>query len=58
MNDQTGGFTWSRAVAEGTAHTLEQGLNGGAHFQALSSSGIFNRSCGGETNWFDFAKNS
>ena len=54
VDDQTGGPTWSRAIAEGTARILEQSLTkDGVNFL---QSGIFNMSCGGETSWFGFAK--
>jgi dTDP-4-dehydrorhamnose reductase len=55
VNDQIGSPTWSRDIAEGTARILEQcQTEGSINFP---HSGIFNMSSGGETNWFDFAKN-
>ena len=57
VNDQTGGPTWSRSIAEGTARILEQCLQRNTKKSELfSHSGIFNMSCGGETSWFGFAK--
>ena len=57
VNDQTGGPTWSRSIAEGTARILEQCLQRNTQKSELfSHSGIFNMSCGGETSWFGFAK--
>ncbi|HIB43354.1 MAG TPA: dTDP-4-dehydrorhamnose reductase, partial [Nitrospina sp.] len=56
VNDQTGGPTWSRSIAEGTARILEQCLQRNTQKSELfSHSGIFNMSCGGETSWFGFA---
>lgn len=56
VDDQTGGPTWARTIAEGTAGILRQSLKEGATKSPIfSHSGIFHMSCGGETNWFDFA---
>ena len=56
VDDQTGGPTWSRSIAEGTAHILKQNLKGDtATSKGFSHSGVFHMSCGGETNWFGFA---
>ena len=56
VDDQTGGPTWSRSIAEGTAHILKQSLKGDATTsKGFSHSGVFHMSCGGETNWFGFA---
>ena len=56
VDDQAGGPTWSRSIAEGTAHILKQNLKGDATTsKEFSHSGTFNMSCGGETNWFGFA---
>ena len=56
VNDQTGGPTWSRAIAEGTARILEQcPPRSTKKSEIFSHSGIFNMSCGGETSWFGFA---
>jgi dTDP-4-dehydrorhamnose reductase len=56
VDDQTGGPTWSRSIAEGTAHILKQSLKGdAATSKGFSHSGVFHMSCGGETNWFGFA---
>ena len=54
VDDQIGGPTWSRAIAEGTARILEQ-CRGAKKSAIFSHSGIFNMSCGGETSWFGFA---
>lgn len=56
VDDQTGGPTWSRSIAEGTVQVLEQGFKGERlKSQLFSHSGIFHMSCGGETSWFGFA---
>ena len=56
VNDQAGGPTWARAIAEGTVHILKQNLSGSAIKSPIFlHSGIFNISCGGETTWFGFA---
>ena len=56
VDDQIGGPTWSRTLAEGTARILEQSLKGDAKKAPIfSHSGVFHMSCGGKTNWFGFA---
>ena len=56
VNDQTGGPTWAKAIAEGTARILERGLKRSATTpKVFTSSGIFHMTCGGETSWFGFA---
>lgn len=54
VDDQIGGPTWSRAIAEGTAQILKQCMT--EDTLNLSRSGVFNMSCGGETSWFGFTK--
>ena len=54
VDDQIGGPTWSRVIAEGTARILEQ-CRSAKNSAIFSHSGIFNMSCGGETSWFGFA---
>jgi dTDP-4-dehydrorhamnose reductase len=55
--DQKGSPTWARAIAEGTVKILEPYLKEGTtSLWVLPDSGVFHMSCGGETNWFDFAK--
>ena len=57
VNDQIGGPTWSKAIAEGITNILKKNLvNTNKNFKILPSTGIFNISCGGETSWFEFAK--
>ena len=55
VDDQIGGPTWSKAIAEGTARILEHCRSAGKS-EVFSHSGIFNMSCGGKTSWFGFAK--
>ncbi len=55
VDDQKGAPTWSRAIAEGTVKILKPYLKEGYPL-ALPDSGVFHMSCGGETNWFIFAK--
>jgi dTDP-4-dehydrorhamnose reductase len=57
VDDQTGAPTWAKAIAEGTTHILEQDLKlSTTKPLTLSHPGVFHMSCGGETNWFGFAK--
>jgi dTDP-4-dehydrorhamnose reductase len=56
VDDQIGGPTWARSIAEGTKRILERGLKGGATtHQVFTGSGVFHMTCGGETSWFGFA---
>ena len=56
VDDQIGGPTWSRSIAEGTMRILEPSLKGDAIKSPIfSHSGIFHMTCGGKTNWFGFA---
>jgi dTDP-4-dehydrorhamnose reductase len=56
VDDQTGGPTWARTIAEGTAQIMKQCMNEStSRPQVFSHSGIFHMTCGGETNWFGFA---
>jgi dTDP-4-dehydrorhamnose reductase len=55
VDDQIGAPTWSQAIAEGTATILLQCL-GTDNKLILPESGVFHMSCGGQTNWFLFAK--
>ncbi len=55
VDDQIGGPTWARSIAEGTALILEQNLCA-SNSSTFPHSGIFHISCGGETNWFGFAQ--
>jgi dTDP-4-dehydrorhamnose reductase len=56
VDDQIGGPTWARSIAEGTTRILERGFKGGATIpQVFNGSGVFHMTCGGETSWFGFA---
>lgn len=56
VDDQIGGPTWSRAIAEGTACILEQSLKRDPIKSPIFPlSGVFHMTCGGKTNWFGFA---
>jgi dTDP-4-dehydrorhamnose reductase len=57
VDDQTGAPTSARAIAESTTHILGQGLKAGTTKSSIFfHPGIFHMSCGGQTNWFGFAK--
>jgi dTDP-4-dehydrorhamnose reductase len=57
VDDQTGAPTSARAIAEGTANILGQGLKASTtKSSTFFHPGVFHMSCGGETNWFGFAK--
>ena len=57
VDDQTGAPTSARAIGESTAHILGQGLKAGTTKSSIfSHPGVFHMSCGGETDWFGFAK--
>ena len=53
VDDQTGGPTWSRSIAEGTAQILEQCLKDTTASHVFTGSGVFHMSCGGDQLvWF------
>ncbi len=56
VSDQIGAPTWSRLIAEVTAHTLAQIFSPSAPLDKNEVSGLYNLTCGGECSWFDFAK--
>ncbi|MFK5970517.1 MAG: dTDP-4-dehydrorhamnose reductase [Candidatus Marithrix sp.] len=54
--DQIGSPTWSRIIATATAHILAQ-LNSPLYpIDIKELSGIYNLTCNGQTNWYEFAK--
>ncbi|HHB93284.1 MAG TPA: dTDP-4-dehydrorhamnose reductase [Thioploca sp.] len=54
--DQIGSPTWSRIIATATAHILAQ-LNSSLYpINIEQLSGIYNLTCNGQTNWYEFAK--
>jgi dTDP-4-dehydrorhamnose reductase len=52
--DQIGAPTWSRLIAEATAQVIAQLES--PLYKGETRSGIYNLTCGGETNWYEFAK--
>jgi dTDP-4-dehydrorhamnose reductase len=55
VQDQVGAPTWSKAIAEGTTEIIQHCMSP-THALTVPESGLFHLSCGGETNWFVFAK--
>jgi len=58
VQDQVGAPTWSRSLAEVTMHTIRKftAEDGSLDVAAAAhKAGIYHASCGGVTNWFDFA---
>jgi dTDP-4-dehydrorhamnose reductase len=54
--DQIGAPTWSRLIAEATAQVIAQ-INSTLYKVDIETiSGIYHLTCGGETNWYEFAK--
>lgn len=51
--DQHGAPTWSRTIAEATAHIVRQA---GQAEQMAKVSGLYHLSAGGQTTWFGFAQ--
>lgn len=54
INDQEGAPTWSRLIAETTAHVVKQSLN--ERRQGLFQSGIYHLTSAGATSWHGFSK--
>jgi dTDP-4-dehydrorhamnose reductase len=56
VDDQIGGPTWSKTIAEGTVRIIEPSLKGDSIKSSIfSHSGVFHMTCGGKTSWFGFA---
>jgi dTDP-4-dehydrorhamnose reductase len=57
VNDQIGAPTWSRDIAEVTAHVITN-IGAGKNLAAAAAkfSGIYNLTASGETSWFGFAE--
>ena len=51
VSDQIGAPTWSRMLAEGTAHALARAASDPARY-----SGVYHLTAAGETSWFHFAE--
>lgn len=54
--DQVGSPTWSRLIAEATAHIIAQLHSPLCHSDMHDVSGIYHLTCAGKTTWYDFAK--
>lgn len=52
--DQIGAPTWSRLIAEATAQIIAQIES--PLYEIETKSGIYHLTCGGTTNWYEFAK--
>ena len=55
VDDQLGAPTWSRAIADATAHVLARGWPDVAGYCATHR-GLYHLSCAGSTSWWGFAK--
>lgn len=59
VDDQAGAPTWSRLLAEATAHVVAQGLSRGQEQGVVGyirqHSGVYHMSCAGQTSWHGFA---
>lgn len=58
VDDQVGAPTWSRLLAEATAHIVAQGLSRGqetVNSYLRQHSGVYHMSCAGYTSWYGFA---
>jgi len=51
VSDQIGAPTWSRMIAEGTAHSIARAADNPAGY-----SGVYHLTAGGETSWFGFTQ--
>jgi dTDP-4-dehydrorhamnose reductase len=54
--DQIGSPTWSRMIAQGTAHILAQLYSPIYPIDIKNFCGIYHLTCAGQTNWYEFAK--
>src|SRR6185369_8592980 len=58
VQDQVGAPTWSRSLADVTMHTVRKFTRGDGSIDleaANSKAGIYHATCGGVTNWYEFA---
>jgi dTDP-4-dehydrorhamnose reductase len=51
VSDQIGAPTWSRMIAQGTAHAISRAITNPARF-----SGVYHLTAAGETTWFGFTE--
>ncbi len=59
VNDQIGTPTWSQSIANATVQVLKQALGNNSpenNTEINKYSGIYNLSCSGKSNWYEFAK--
>jgi dTDP-4-dehydrorhamnose reductase len=56
VDDQIGSPTWSRMVAQSTAHILAQGVNNNITDFLENNGGIYHLTATGQTSWCGFAK--
>jgi len=54
--DQMGSPTWSRMIAQATAHILAQLYSPLYPIDIKKLGGIYHLTCAGQTNWYEFAK--
>ncbi|HDN26522.1 MAG TPA: dTDP-4-dehydrorhamnose reductase [Thioploca sp.] len=54
--DQIGAPTWSRLIAQATAHIIAQLYSPLYSSDIDGLSGIYHLTCAGQTNWYEFAK--
>lgn len=55
VDDQKGAPTWCRSIARATVSVIASAGNDPVGF-IKQNSGIYHMTCGGETNWFEFAR--
>lgn len=59
VHDQLGAPTWSRSLADVTMHTIRRFTRQDGTIDtdaAMAKSGLYHTTCGGVTNWYDFAR--
>ena len=54
--DQIGAPTWSRMIAEATAHIISQLHSPLNSLDSEELAGIYNLTCAGQANWYEFTK--
>jgi dTDP-4-dehydrorhamnose reductase len=56
VDDQIGAPTWSRMIAQATAHIMAQLYSPLYQLDIEELSGIYHLTCAGQTSWYEFAK--
>jgi len=56
VDDQIGAPTWSRMIAQATAHIIAQLYSPLYQLDIEELSGIYHLTCAGQTSWYEFAK--